>query len=70
MNISIRHCHCEEGALPDEAIPSYEETASCLAVTLVSSFLAVTRIKYEETASCLAVTPTDIEGMNEERNHH
>ena len=48
-------------ALRDEAIPSYEETAS---------YLAVTRIKYEETASCLAVTPTNIEGMNEERNHH
>ena len=34
-------CHCEEGALPDEAISGYEETASlrqaqgrpCLAVT-------------------------------------
>jgi hypothetical protein len=63
--------------------PGFKETASFLAVTRIkyeetASFLAVTRIEYEETASLrqaqgrlfLAVTPTDIEGMNEERNHH
>lgn len=45
LRVSLRYviaiCHCEKGALPDEAISCDEGTASFLAVTLT----------YEETAS-------------------